>query len=625
MIASSKAPKPELRGYQYSNAKESSVEIDPLLASLARTMDPNELSHLRDRLKGVAQLPLDREDPLGDYLNVLSDVSNNMLEIEARLRDARASFSSGNTGQAVRDLRKLKELRDSTRPRIESLPGLLDRLTVYYQIDTTTHRKKLAELDTQFQADSDQIDKLEAELEIQQGFIQTTLSLHSSRQEVFVEETFTVYGFLKDQNGSAMMGRNITISWNTNSTTATTSFDGRFEANIFFPIGFPAGSTVIKASFEPGPSDSKIYLSSTSQLEIRVAYYTSVLKADIYPKNARPLAPMDVSGHLLSSEGMPLKLRVLLMQLDGSFLGNATTNIDGSFMFSFSVPQDVSNGTHIVTVTYPATNDRFAPSNVTLPFLVELLGSQLQIRLDRTSLFSGTKLVIDGTATLTNGTASKYGNVTIDVDNIQYSSTIVKDDGSFSSTIQLPMGLAFGSHSVRVTYNSDRPGVEGSEATTTIFVYNTPVIVSAILGIAVTSSVGVYLFRRKRRTASLEAPVPIEPMVMEKSLSKDEFLPETLISTIDKESDNSAKVKRSYRLAQAMINQKLNETPRESETHWEYFSRVIKTIPNVRDSLKHLVELFELAEYSPYPIENVESTEAVETLLKLRKDCEAVK
>ncbi len=123
---------------------------------------------------------------------------------------------------------------------------------------------------------------------------------------------------------------------------------------------------------------------------------------------------------------------------------------------------------------------------------------------------------------------------------------------------------------------------------------------------------------------TLPQPSLAQPMVIERA-PVEEFSVESLISAIKVEGLHAARIRKSYILAQAIINRRTGEAPRNSETHWEYFFRVTKSMPKITDTLKRLVELFELAEYSPYPIESAQSREATEILLELREEIETVK
>ncbi len=549
-----------------------------------------------------------------------------------------------------------------------------------------------------------------------QQLVATTLSLNVSRQEVFIEEILPIYGLLRDQGGSALGGRNVTISWGMNQTTVATDTDGKFGANVSFPIGFPAGSTMVEARFEPTGPDLASYLSSRSSLEVRVEYQPSSIEADIYPRSARRLDSVKVLGHLSSPGGLPLESKTVVFRLDGTSLGNTTTNSTGGFLFWFTVPANASDTAHSVTASFIPLGDRLAPSNTTLQLVVGVsmytvqgyvmspdgttpvlgcwvsiyepasnatigsrtdnkgyysllagegifvfdlsppstspsyanyrevnfavssdiwknmtlrYGTQVAMKMDRTSLFSGEELAVEGTVRLVNDTLWKQGHASVFVDSFYYDSTTVREDGSFLSQIQLPMNVGFGSHTIKVEYFPDEPWLAPSEATTQVYVYNTEVIVFAAFAVLTASSAMVYRIARNRHAAGLVPsvlPVAVappsvlpEPAVAE-PLSKDEYSAERLAYLIKAEHGDTAKVSRSYRLARAMLDQKLDREPVESETHWEYFSRIAKEVPNVEDLFRRLSELFELAEYSQTPIQRAQSEEAARLLLKLREE-----
>jgi len=618
----------EPREYQYSRmqVRVSDAQIQAVLRSLAQTMNPDELSRLRDRLKGTVQLPFSDEDPLVSYLRVLSEFSDSMVQMETMIYDAQDALSSGDIQRAEVDLKQLRDLRAQTRPLSRSLPRLLNEGADYYKIDTAVQLQKLEELNGLFQSYSEQIDQLALEVETQQGLVSTKLSLNSSAPEVFVEEPLSVYGFLNMENGTALASKNVTISWGTNTTVnSVTDAKGRFDAAVSFPVGFPAGPTLIDARFEPQGPDSYVYVPTMSSLEIRVMYYPSVILATINPMNVRPLDSVEVEGNLTTPEGRPLESRTIQIHIDGTSVGDTETNASGQFLFGFSVPNTLRNGTHHVTVTFTAADDRYAPSNATLPFTLEFLPTQLEVAVDRASLFSGTKLTLDGSVSLANGTRWKYGHVAVFLDGLFYGNEAVGEDGSFLSVLEMPMGIPWGAHSVSVEYYPDESWVEESQATSQLFIYNTPLVAFAATGILAASSLAAYTMLRRRRAISLAPEQPQQPVLEERPPPREDYSPDRLTSLVQSESDEASKIRRSYRLAQALISDGLGESARESETHWEYFSRVTDKKPSLRDSLERLSELFELAEYSPYPIGRDQAREATEILLRLRDEIKAVK
>jgi len=455
----------------------------------------------------------------------------------------------------------------------------------------------------------------------------TTLALNASRTDVFIGEDLLVYGSLETQNGSVLIGRRVTITFGDNFAAASTDSDGKFNATISFPVGYPAGPTAIEAAFDPGAADSGIYLSSRSSLLIQVSYHPSGLEAEIYPKNVRPLDTVQVIGRLWSVPvNESLKSKMIVIRFDSAFVGNTTTNSTGQFRFGFSIPSNVSSGVHNVTAVFPAIGDGYAPSNATLPLNIELLEAPASFSVDRTSLFSGMSVTIQGTVTLANGTVWKYGQAKVYLDGSLSATEMPNAEGAFSSTVQLPIGTNFGWHALKVKYIPDEPSISGSEATVPVFILNTPLITIASGVVIGLLSLSVYRVIKKRRPPVLAAPTLVQLPVIEKPSPEayppemGEYSAEGLTSMIEAEHDHAAKVRRSYRLAQAMLGKKLDEEPHESETHWEYFHRVTKKAPNVEDSFKRLSELFELAEYSQTPMGRAQSEEATKLLLRVREE-----
>ena len=617
--------RPPARGeLRYSDAQESDTQAAAILARLAETMDTRDLSLLRSRLKGVVHLPGTGEDPLKEYLWVMSEFLGNMTEIETKINQTRAFVASGDVQQAKADLDQLQHLRDQAKPLLSSLPGLLNRVEDYYGVDASVQRQKVVELESIFSQYSDEIARLENQLQVQQDLIHTMLTLRSSKQQVFVEESLSVHGVLEMQNGTALVGRNITLSWNQNMTLKrTTDFSGKFEADLFFPIGAEAGSYAIQAKFEPQGSDGSVYLGCSATLEVQVAYRPSVIMAEIKPATSRPLDLVEVSGVLLGLRIVPLEDRIIETRFDGVSVGNATTDATGHFLFGFPVPRTATNGTHAVTVAFAPTLDRYSGTNATLTLTVELHTTRTEILLDRTTVFSGTTLTINGSVALANGTAWRYGRVHVYLDDSLLTNAVVMKDGAFHLAMQVPPNASFGSHAVQVQYSPDEAWVEGSEAVVRVYVYNTLVLVIALAGVAVSSSLGAYAIVRSRRAAKLPPPELPGPPPIVTPPTREEYSTKSLTATIQAERDDAAKVRRSYRLARSLLEQDMGEAPRESETHWEYFSRITSKSPGLAEPLRRLVELYELAEYSQFPIGADQSREAMEIILRLREQVKA--
>jgi len=457
----------------------------------------------------------------------------------------------------------------------------------------------------------------------------TRLVLNASRTSVFIGEELSIYGLLKTQNGSVLIDRRIAIASGGNLTITSTDSDGRFKATFSFPAGFPAGPTAIEATFDPEAADSGLYVSSRSSILIQVLYHASSLEAEVNPTDVRPPDAVEVTGRLWSlPENEPLASRMIVIHIDSILIGNTITNGTGHFHLGFSIPVSVGGGSHNVTVAFPAIGDAYTPSNVSVPLKIELLGALVDFNADPTSLFSGTSVTIRGTVTLTNGTMWRYGQAKVYLDGSLSATAMPNAEGVFSSAIQLPIGTSLGWHVLTVKYAPDDSSISGSEASTPVFVLNTPLIVIAWGVVIALLSLSAYRVVRKRRIPvtpalalpSLPVPERPKPSPEPHRPEKEEYSSEGLTSMIEAERDHVAKVRRSYRLAQVLLSQELHEEPHESETHWEYFHRVARKDPNVEGAFRRLSELFEWAEYSQAPMGRVQSEEATKLLLKLREE-----
>ena len=519
----------QLRERQYSEAnitQPSPELIQSLLSSLGQTMSPNDLSHIHSILGSVAHYSINKEDHVVDYLRTMSSLTGNLTEINATIPTARASIESGNFGQAQSQIRRLESLRETSRFLLSSVNSSLIYITDHYQIDATQQLQKIKGFEGLLQTYSAQIDRLADKLSALQNFVPTVLTLNASRRQVSIAENLTVFGFLKEPNGTLLADRNITISWGSNNAILTqTDFRGRFEANVSFPVGYPAGPSRIEADYVPSGRDSGVLVSSSTTISVDVMYLPSLITARISQATVRPLDQMSVMGSLGDAGGIPLKIRTIVIDLDGVSLGNTTTDSLGQFIFRFTITEAINNGTHTLNVVFPAAGERYAPSNETIPFTVEILGTVVQMELNRSWIFSGMNVSVAGNLTYASGSIPSGKNVSISFDNQSYVNATVEDNGSFHAIIHAPFWLSLGSHRIKAEYLSQDPGVQGTETVATILVYSVPLIIFAATIISTATALSAYLIsrRKKGRTlASIVTPEPVEAgRLMRQEFSRD--------------------------------------------------------------------------------------------------------
>jgi hypothetical protein len=620
--------------YRYSNASEvrpSASEIGLLLATLGQTVNFSDINVLHGKLAPVIRINSGK-DPVGEYTRALFYLSGNLTEIQTQLTAARSNLTLGDRKNASAAVVELEQRREQSSILLHALPSLLKRVGEQYQIDTTSQLTRLNTLTQIFNDTSAQINQLASELNTQAVLIKTVLSLNSSSGVVLVGRSVHIFGTLETANGTFLENRTITILWGSNQVELQSNSRGYFDTNVSFPAGANPGLASIEATYMPSGPDELTYLGSMAEVRVQLFYEPTVLTANVAPINAKPLDVVNVWGNLKTTlDKKPLENRTVALQLDGTFLENATTDSSGIYFSTFNVPRAISNGTHTVEVIYNATGDIFAPSNATVSFNIKILLSRTQVVLDRTSVLSGTSLTINVTVTYVNDTQTPEtgppsGNVTIYLDNATVANATLNRQGSLIYKVQVALGTSFGPHSILIEYYPDQPWAESSRNTAAFNVINIPIIAVAVSIVAIVSVVGTYAFRRNTRRATLSVrTVTTQAVLHEEAGFQEEFSHSNLTSALDAQTGGASKIKMAYGLAQVMVSKRLGIQTRASETPNEFLLRIGEIAPALKVSLASLVELFELSEYSAYPIEADNVREARESLLRLREELENVR
>lgn len=93
--------------------------------------------------------------------------------------------------------------------------------------------------------------------------------------------------------------------------------------------------------------------------------------------------PAAVIGNLTGQELTALAFRNITISQDGNLLGKTTTTGTGTFAFPFILP--ATEGAHRLTVTFPAVNDTYSPSEDTLSFNIAPLSVTSSTTISTTS------------------------------------------------------------------------------------------------------------------------------------------------------------------------------------------------------------------------------------------------
>lgn len=617
-------------GSRYSNSPVSKPSSEAALAAMEQLTNPGYIPNSKSLQVSLGTSNLPSQDPIVQYLRALSNVSSNLQQMRVGLQATQTSLASGNTPATTAEVNHLLALRNQTGSLINTLYTLLGQVQSQHHVDPTqvrNIRQRIDELQRVYVEYSLEIDGLKVEITPRTVLLDFALS----NSTVLIDTSVLVDGHLYTHNGTILPQRNVTITWASNDTTVLTDSNGQFTDTIVFPPGFSSGLTFIQASFQPKGPDAALYILTKTSTVVQVIYPPTRIVSEVSPESVLPLDSVNVNGSLTTLNGEPLQNRTLRFQLDNSPLGNVSSDINGNFLFTFQVPGATPDGAHNLQILFEPGSEILAPSNSTLYFAVQREAAKIQTGSVTANVLSGLGLTVRGVVAFnnsaTNSQGTLAGNATALFDGIPVAYSKIADDGSFSLMVSIPFTSSFGRHLVEIVYASDDPRVDTAISIIPIRVYNTPVIIA--VSVALASSI-IVVRRRGRRVGRLTTEL-IGEITEEPTVSVGEALPRSLpfrtmsldwedtLRAIDAEKNASKRIIMCYRVAQTFVSNQLKERLKESETHMEFYRRVVESRPWTKNDLRVLVDLFELAEYSPYEIAASEGIQAQKRLKKIHE------
>jgi len=612
-----------VRGYMYQNAPQIPPNAAAILASFGTSLTPAQISTLKAQFGagGFQNLSANGTRPslLSTYLQTISNVSSNLAEIGVLIQQGQGSLAIGDMKSVEVDIRALDALTSGTENLIGSSTNTLNEISVTYGINTSSQASKVQQLNEELQGYMPSIDELKLKAS-ERSYQGTALSLNASLSRVFVEANFSVAGVLSWKQ-TPLPGRSITISWGPTNESLSTNSTGGFQTNLSFPFGTPSGPSVVEAFYQPSGNDTSLYEPAYSAVQVTVKYVQTEIYAKLTPSTVRPPEPVLITGNLTTVTGRPLIGRSISVQLNGSPVSNTTTVTDGAFYFILTIPGSARNATYNATVSFNPSSGVFGETATSLQFTVITIPTVMELKVGQGLILSGSNVTLAGKVTYSNGTAVNRGALLIYVDNILYANTTAIRNGTFDYSVGLPILTGFGSHSFTVSYLPAQSWINSSQNTVTVYVLNMPLVLTAaatMIGVSVGSMVWL---RRRRVTVAAPPPSAVTAeAVLERprpSPPKLERVQESL-AEIQTEVNSNLKVRRSFTLAQTLIDAKLREEHALSETAWEYYSRVTKRLAQITDSLRQLTQLFELADYSQLPITQAQADSALRAATFIR-------
>ena len=440
----------------YADANVSPASPDATLAVMERFTDPSNIGTPQELSSANWEGALPG-DPIAKYLATLSNFSLNMKELKTGIQQLDTSISAGNYTHTTEEIIKLKSIRAVAQSNLESLSSII----VILQHRQGWNSSKLQEIDlriNELQRLYDEYAAQSNQLQSQVNLRSPFLTISSRNDSAFIDQHVRIYINLRNRNGTALQGRNITISWGTEETTVQTDVNGSNQISLSFPVGYPAGNATITASFQPSGLDSTSYVSAYATTQLLIKYYSTQIKARVSPIDNLPLDFATVNGTLTVSPSNTLANRTVVFSLDGTILGSNVTDGIGNFGYSFQIPAFADNGNHTLEIIYNSRGEIYAPSELRLFLNIEREETVIHLSSSPGLTFSGASITIIGTVGAPSQVNEQFlGNLVITLDGAQYRSVTIGTDGSFSSTFFIPMNVAFGNHLIRVAYAPDDP------------------------------------------------------------------------------------------------------------------------------------------------------------------------
>lgn len=298
----------------------------------------------------------------------------------------------------------------------------------------------------------------------------TVLSIDTIEGTLIAGQTLIVNGTLFDEHGMYLLGSDGNASGgiihllvdgqDVGSTWAvmTDPTFGTFSIAYTLPQGTTAGAHTVEVSFlggylwvDPiGSGDSanpEYYLPSNDQGAFNCSQPTHINIIDGGGDVDRE-SLISMSGVLLDLVDRPVANQTVEVYLDGVFLTNVTTDVDGEFSAFYPVPSDMTLGPVTMDVMFIGSEFHL-PSSNQLSYTVY---SPVNISIDPLQPAAiGDTMVITGTVR-DNLPAGWIVNHTVEIriNDILYGTAVTDENGLWTFNWDVPIALDLGSHVIEV-------------------------------------------------------------------------------------------------------------------------------------------------------------------------------
>ena len=291
------------------------------------------------------------------------------------------------------------------------------------------------------------------------GLNNATLQLNASKDLVSVGDSvqFTVY--LTDQNNTPMSGSAVSLYLDgLPAGSVQTGAGGEGLLNCTIPAN--VSSDNISAYAQYIPTTGAVSPAISNIVYLNVTGMNTILKLAMSPEIISYQAGAVVRGSLASVGGIPAPGKTIGFDIDGRYIGNATTDDNGMYAYSLAIDPGVTAGQHIFNAVYaPGPGQVFLGSSGTKGFNVTPLDTSLTLTPGSHNYSLCDQANVSGSLLTMGGTPVKGVNVSVLIDNITAGVFTTNDKGAYAGSFAIPYDIAPGSHSFYAVF---RPSAGGS-------------------------------------------------------------------------------------------------------------------------------------------------------------------
>ena len=283
--------------------------------------------------------------------------------------------------------------------------------------------------------------------------VPTKILLITPGGQVDREETLTVQGRLLDIVDNPLADETIEI-WlgGVFLTNVTTGADGIFTAVHPVPADAQLGPVLLETKF----NGTLEYLPSTNN-----GTWNIFSKIYVQVNIESPLAVEQmttIDGFVGDNQMNPLSGMLVAVSIEGISIGNATTDSNGNFSFSWQVPNIFSDGNHTVLADVPAQGWYRAGQGNTTFFLAHRTGMTVNIvdnDATRDDFWEITGTLYDLDTALNDGLAGE--TIIISIGGVQIDTAVTSINGEFTASIRAESGYSRGNHVMTFSFEGS-PG-----------------------------------------------------------------------------------------------------------------------------------------------------------------------